>query len=290
MIKHLVYSSIVLTLFSLHCTKQPQVSNIIAKVGDTYLTADMLKMSIDTSMLRSEYQMREYVLHWVTSELLYQEAKRRGLANSPVVNRTLDELQKQLSINQLLENEIYDEQNLRISTDEVSDYYRTHSTDFTLSEEVIHISYAAFRDRGAANTYRSNVLKETSWQNVLHTHSSDSALTVAIVEVADSQYFKQRTLSPPELWKVVTTLSPGEISFPIKTSAGYFVVRLIDVQRPGQVAELPYVVQEIKDRIVIEKRQKILNLFLEQLKKKYNAQIYLPAVIPQDTTTLKHGD
>src|SRR6266481_998664 len=76
------------------CRQQPS-GRVIARVGTAELTLDEAKTHIDTTRAAFDYALNDYASYWVNTELLYQEAKRQGVENSPEFTRQLEEVRRQ---------------------------------------------------------------------------------------------------------------------------------------------------------------------------------------------------
>lgn len=260
------------------CTRRSESGAFVARVNNQYLTPEKVAEGLDTTARATEPKVRDFVTEWVNSALLYEEAKSRGLDRSAEVNETLDEMRRQLAVNQLLEKEIYTDQSVEVSEEEIKAYYDQHKGDYLLSEDVAKIRFVRFTSRDAAASFRGQLLKGKPWSEVLQSLSADSAFATALVERVDSLYVKRSTFPSSEVWRAVTQLRLNEFSAVIKDEAGYYVAALLGLQRAGEIAELPVVASETRDRVLVEKRQKALSQFLERLKKKYAVQVNLTAL------------
>jgi peptidyl-prolyl cis-trans isomerase C len=269
------------------CVRRSERATFVARVNDQYLTPEKVRGSLDTASRVTDPHVRDYVTQWVNSALLYEEAKAQGLDRSAQVNETLEEMKKQLAVNQLLETEIYGDQQFVITDEEVRAYYDQHKDSYLLADDLAKIRYVLFANRDAAARFRGQLVKGRSWDETLQSLSEDSSFSAAIIERTDSQYVKRSTVRSMALWKTVTQLHVGELPQIGNDDAGYFVVSLLQIQRAGEIAEFPSVTSETRDRVLVEKRQKAFDELLERLKKKYAVQVNLAALENADTTKTK---
>ena len=276
--------SCALLLATSSCARKNQTGTYVARINDQYLTAEKVKGSLDTVAHATEPQVRDFVGRWVNSALLYEEAKAQGLDQSAQVNETLEEMRRELAVDRLLETEVYTNQSLQASDEEIKAYYDQHKGDYLLAEDVVKIRYGLFANRDAAARLRSQLVKGKVWEEVFRNLSEDSSFTSAVIGRVDSEYIKRSTSPSTELWKVVAQLRVDELSAVTKDDIGYYVASLLAMRREGEIAELPSVVAEIRDRVLIEKRQRTLSQLLERLKKKYTVQVNLAALEGTDTT------
>ena len=252
------------------CVREEQRGKFIARVATTYLTEDELVTPLDSLSFT-----REFVNEWVSTELLYQEAARRGLVESDEIQRKLESVKKRMAIDALLNQELYSD-TADISDEEIERYYSLHRTTFVLREDVALASLILFDDRDAANSFRTRVLRGMSWDDAVNFAQNNPLLKPHFRQVLNKHIFTQATLYPPELWKLVRTLRPETLSFVVSTDAGYYVLRVHDFRHQGEVADLPYVREEIRDRLVIEARRAKYDVLLQQLRSRFPVEVYLP--------------
>jgi hypothetical protein len=263
------------------CQQEPSGETAVARIEDRSLTMQEIRMQFDSTRPPTEAQIQQYLRRWVADELLYREAVRRGVDQSPAVQRRLEEQRRTIIIQELLDAEIYRASAGAPSDDEVRRYYEQFRSSFELSEPVILASLAFFEDRTKATEFRNTVLRGTSWSVAVRTDT----LAAAIRARTDSVYFTEPRLLPRELWRVASTLTPGNPSFPISTEDGYTVVQVWNHQRAGAAADLPYVRDEIVNRLTVERRQRAYRSFVEDLRARYAVDIYLSPSFG-DTTAL----
>lgn len=265
-------------MFSLGCGGNEAGDQYIAKVNNNVLTYEMIRPRLDTSAA-IEPQVREYTQNWVNNELLYQEAIKRGYENVPAVTQPLEEIKRQLAVNVFLQKEVYEKVALMVSPEEVQQYYDSHKQEFLLAEDKVKLSYLVFENRDAAASFRAEVVKGTRWTDAA-SRLTGNRTSKTVLESAESLFYTQSTLAPVELWKVVQTMSLNEVSFPVKTSVGFYVIYLQAKQLKGEIATVESVWNEIRQRIVMEKRRQGVDSMLTDLRRRNAVQMNL-STIPQ---------
>lgn len=269
------------TVYFNSCRQEPADETAVARIEDRTLTMQEIRTQFDTTRPPTEAQIQQYLRRWIADELLYREAVRRGLDQTPSVQRRLEELGRQTVIQELLEAEIYHAPATAPGEDDIRRYYGQNKESFLLAEPVVLVSFAVFEDRAKATEFRNTVLRGTPWHEALRSPDHAGAIRGA----TDSMYFTEARLLPRELWRVATTISPGSPSFPISTEDGFFVVNVWNVQRPGTSADLAYVRSEITNRLTVERRQRAYRSLVENLRSRYAVDIYLSPSFG-DTTTI----
>lgn len=255
------------------CTQQEEQKNTIARVNNEVLTDDMVRQQMDSTTMLKPALVQQYANRWITNELLYQEAKRQGIHTSEDVEQRVEEARKQLSISALLEREVYRSPSAVIPQNVIASYFQAHQDEFRLQEQTIWLSLAVFSNSSMANEFRASALGTTGWEQSVKLFQSDTSKQM--IAYTDSLFYTQSSLYPPELWKVAAITGRLEVSFPIKTSAGYFVLRSLGNFAANTIAPLKKVRQTIVQRLEMEQRQQRYAEYLETLRKQNNVQLFL---------------
>ena len=253
------------------CSRQTPSREYAARVGSVELTQDALARAGD-SLGIARGRSRALVDEWVVSELLYQEAQRRGLTDADQFRSRLEAARKQLAIEELLQTEVYGDSG-GVREQDASSFFGANISQFTLKEEVVRASYALFSERDAANLFRSRILRGASWDEALRQIRSDSLNGRFVRSAASGQYFTQATLYPEELWKLARTLGKDEVSFAVKTSAGYYVIIVHGVKHAGEAPDFDYVKNSVRDRLMIEQRRARYNKFVADLRSRHSVDV-----------------
>ena len=256
--------------FFLSCGKTPEHVQELARVNDRALTKDMIETHADAPQQLTDAQIKMYANRWVISEILYQEAKRQKLDQSESVRRNLEDAQKQLTIAALLEKEIISLPPDAVPADQVQAYYEKHADEFSVREQSVWIGTAIFRDRRAAEHFRDAALGAVGWTAAV----ADARDAHKLVDAADSVLHTQATLFPGELWRLAAAMRTNDVSFPVKTSAGFFVIRMLGSLKRGDAMPLRFVDQKIRERLSVELRQQKYSELIETLRKKNNVQLF----------------
>ncbi len=260
-------------LIAWSCSDSPQHGRVIASVDDQILTMEMVQSLANPDQTLTNAEVHQIVNRWVTSEMLYQEARRRGYDASESIQQKVADARKQLSIAELLEQEVYSLAENSVSSQEIAQYFKDHTDDYVLKEDMVRLSIAIFNQNENATQFRASALSTIGWNKSISELRGDG--TRGLLSFSDSVFFLQSALYPPELWKVASILGMEEVSFPIKTSIGYVVMQSLGQFKQGTIKPLSSVDGEIRNRLAMERRQELYQNFIQQLRNKHSVQLMI---------------
>lgn len=268
---------VLLLLFLASCKKQESARTPLARVDNETLTLEFVRSMLDSASHPTPAQIHEFTQRWIVNELLYREALRRSLHESPDVQARVESARRQLLVGALLD-EVARSAAAEPGLDEITRYYADHKNDFVLSQDVVLLSLALFREREAANAFRTAVLRATPWASALQQIQSDSLQATSLVARVDSAYHTASTLLPVELWRVASIAQRGEPSFPIRTDDGFYCLIVWKQMRAGQIADLEYVNQDIRNRLLMERRRQAIDSLVENLRSRHIVEVLADGV------------
>lgn len=257
------------------CAREHEPAGYVARVGKATLTGEDLshRAGVDSAAAR---QAEQYVNEWIIGELLFQEAERRGFAKGDDIERQLQATRKRLAIAALLQAEVYGTvDTLRIPDEDVAAYIEHAPDAFALREDVARVSVALFSQREAANGFRTLLVGGLLWDDAVKRVSADTAVAAHPLHVATHRYVTRSSLYPTELWKLTTTLRAGEVSFPVRSQDGYYILQLHGLKHPGERPDIAYVRDEARNRMLVEQRQRRYERLLAELRTRTRVDVRL---------------
>ena len=261
--------TVLLALTAIGCSKNEPDKTPVARIDKQTLALEEIRAHIDTTREPSQAQIQQYIQRWLTEESLYREAIDRGLDRTEEMNQKVEDVRRQLAINALLEKEVYSQQTSNFSMQDVRQYYDAHSKEFNVMHDMALVSFALFKNRDAATEFRNLVLKGTQWNSAINQHAQSVVLRV------DSSYRTEATLIPAELWRVASKSTSRELSFPISTDNGYYIIVVWKFIKQGQTADIPLVEQEIRGRLTVERRRQMYDQLVQNLRSKHAIQVFI---------------
>jgi peptidyl-prolyl cis-trans isomerase C len=256
----------------------------VAHFGDDSITVEELQERFleMSPYARARYQTaeqrKEYVEGMARSEVLAQEAIRRGLQNDPDVV----EAAKRVMVQKLIQKDA-EAKNTPATDTELTEFYEKHKTDYVKPENVrlseiflaAPVSDAAARKSkraladGLLQKAKELPPRDFSAFGKLAHESSEDAMTKPLD--GDTRYISVEELSAkfsPELAKAATELkSSGDLSPVIETDKGFYVAKLQGRQAALNLT-LDQVKPQLQGRIQNERRQQNFEQLVASLKEK----------------------
>jgi hypothetical protein len=251
------------------CSKTESNKTPVARLDNQTLGLEDIRAHLDTSREPSQVQVQQYIQRWLTEESLYREAVERGLDRTDDMNQRVEDARRQFAINALLEQEVYSQQDSNFSAQDVRQYYDEHLKEFSQMHDVALVSYVLFKNRDAATEFRNSVLKGAAWNTAADQHAS------SILARMDSSYQTQASLVSSELWRVAASAAAHELSFPVSTDKGYYILAVWKFVKQGQTADLVLVEQEIRGRLTVESRRKLSERLVQKLRAKHAIEVFV---------------
>jgi peptidyl-prolyl cis-trans isomerase C len=261
---------IIALVFIASCAKEGEKKNVVVKIDSAVLTQEdvQAEMSALPEMAKEFFQGPEgtarFVDELVKKELLYIEAKNRGLDKNKDFQKKVEEFKKITLINQILEKEI--ESAAKITDKDIKDYYDKHKEDFMVNTQV-RLSHIVVKAEDDAKKVYERLKKGEDFAKVASEVSLDKASAKAGGDIGN---FKRGDMKP-EMEDVAFRLKKGEISMPIKLKDGVHIIKVTDAK--GSILEFDKVKGLIGQRMAAEKQRESFDKFIENLKKKHKIEI-----------------
>ena len=244
---------------------------IVAKVGDQYLTRDELLnwMPQDIPEEQKDILSRQYIDRWVQKTMLALTAKDDGMSLTPYERWSLESLQKEMLAQKYLNSKL--PKDIIITDQEISTYYDEKKEQFIRNEDEVHLVQLFLEnlDRAIAEEIREQkTLLEVIKKNYL-----DTQINRIVEKNGDLGYVPVENLRK-EIARTVKNGRTGRIYGPINIEKGYYYFQMMDKQKAGSFRSLDLVQEEIRLRLVSIKREKLADELTEKLKNTYTVEIF----------------
>ncbi len=174
---------------------------------------------------------------------------------------------------------------VKITDEDVKSYYQSHPKEFEGEDQVRvrHIFLALSKGAAAAEEARVRGEAEKVVQRLQG--GEDFAKVAREVSQGPSASdggdlgWLKRGVVQPELERVAFSLAPGRVSPPVKTRAGFHVIKVED-RRTGEARAFAEVKEEVRDRLANEQIEAYRAQYVAELKKDAIIQVRIPELKP----------
>ena len=222
-----------------------------------------------------------------------QEFQQQLGAQGMTLDELKAELRREISIRKLLDKSLA--AGLTVSDQEVTDFYEEHKNRFRFVETQYHVAQVLVtprREPQVRNLKNDDATSDLEAQRKIQAlvgrlragddfrelarnYSEDPATALA---GGDLGFFAEASLAdaPAALRAAVQQSAVGQVTGPVRTPAGYHLLKLLEREEPGQ-RELsdPSVQQTIREQLVAHKRQLLEAAYIERARNQAGVANYL---------------
>jgi hypothetical protein len=249
------------------CEQEQQKTNYVARVNDSYLTAEELAAMVDTNSSNTFFR-NEVIRNWINRELLYQQAMKEGILQGKNYKRILDKSEKELA-GALLLDKYGQNGKINIEPRDLLVYYKKNRDDFKVEEDSYLLNKIHFSNENRAIEFRS-LLLDSDWQKALNVFHNDST----IISSSSNSLMKETDIYPVTLLRVVKRLYPLEISIVITEHPGYYTVaQVLNKYAKGSVLPFDIVKSEVEKRYLAGRRKLQVENYIKELYSDYEIEV-----------------
>jgi len=210
--------------------------------------------------LLNSQEKREFLDRWVDTELLYRGAERRGLLEDPELRRRWVQQQRDFVANAYLQKTL--DERVGISESEISEYYEAHRDEYAWEYRYRQI---VVNSRQEASEIHDRVVGgELSFKRAAEKYSLDAS-----ARLGGDMGWMTRSAVPPELLMRLIDMRIDEVSEPFETTWGWTLILFRDRRESENALELSEVREEILRQLLVEKRRRVFQEVLEELREAF---------------------
>lgn len=243
---------------------------VVVKAGSSKLTKKELEEDIKNLppqtkvFLASAEGKKRLTDELIKREVLYEEAKKKGIEKSDEFKKRIEEFKKITLINMLLEQELKNLQ--QVTEKEAKDYYDKHKDDFIKPSEV-RLSQIVVKNEDEAKKVYERVDKGEDFAKIAKELSTDEKTKAT---GGDIGFFKKGQLNP-QLENVAFNLKKGQVSMPVPYKGQLYIFKVTDVK--GTPVEFDSIKTQLMEQLKAKKQQDWFNSYIEELKKKHKVEV-----------------
>jgi peptidyl-prolyl cis-trans isomerase C len=264
-----ILSAISALVLSSGCAKKPSLDDkVLVKVSDSIITVKDFKSRI--AKLPPYYRnivekdSKRYLEEIIMEKLFYEAAIRKGLDRDKEVVEIVNQAKKKIITAKLIETEV--DANVKITKDEMKQYYETHKGDFK-TPELWRASHILIATEKEARDILDALAQGAKFEDLAKEKSMDATATRG----GDIGFFRLGQLVP-DFEKACLKLSIGQTSDVVKTQFGYHIIKLTDKKEAG-AEDFDKAKGKIENVLKKQKRVELFNNMVMGLKNKYGVEV-----------------
>ncbi|MDZ7680323.1 MAG: peptidyl-prolyl cis-trans isomerase [Fodinibius sp.] len=270
------------------CTQQSpnNAEDMLARVGNTYLTIEQAKSDIPDFVMQSDSisALHSYREEWVREQVLLQEANRLNLAQEEEVRKKLEQARQEV-LREALKDYVMGakQEDLEVTDAEVRSYYQANKEQFALNEDFVQFRHLRTRTITDARAARQDLLDGVSWPEVANQYGINPE--VAINESEQYWPISMAAQNIDIMNRYLNIIGQSEISPIQRVNGVYHFVQLMDKRSEGDQPNLDWLMNEIKDWMILNKRRQNFSSYVKNLylKAKSNNEVETFNVLPTQT-------
>jgi parvulin-like peptidyl-prolyl isomerase len=247
---------------------------IATYAGNTFtegdFLAEMAKLNRRSRKSLEETERREqFVENLILSKLIYAEGVRKGMDKDPESQKQLDDLERRLVIQKVMQVP----QSAPVEDADVKAYYDSHPEEFATDR--VRASHILVKEEALANELHEKLVADPDQFEEL---AKENSIDKSNASRGGDLGFFGRGRMVKEFEDVSFGLAEdGQISDPVKTRFGYHIIQRTG-REDGGARPFDEVSNQIRIRLINEKRREQTEAFLGELKEDASYQIDVEAL------------
>jgi len=245
--------------------------DVIIKAGSSKLTKQDLQEDLKSfppqtkAFLSSPEGLNRLKDELIKREVLYEEAKKKGLTKSEDFKKRMEEFKKITLINMLLEQELKAVQQ-DVTEKEAREYYDKHKDEFINPTER-RLSQIVVKNEDEAKKVYEKIDKGEEFEKIAKELSTDEKTKAS---GGDIGFFKKGQLNQ-QIENAVFSLRKGQVSMPLTYKGELYIFKVTDVK--GTPVEFDQIKSQLIEQLKAKKQQDWFNSYIEELKKKHKVEV-----------------
>lgn len=263
--------TVMAVIFIASCARDDGQKGVyVAKINGVSITKEdvMEEMNnlpdIAREFFKGQEGVERFVDELIKKEMLYIEAKKRGLDKNKEFERQVEEFKKITLINKLLEQEM--EALAKVTEQDMKDYYEKNKHEFMMTNQV-RLSHIIVKTEEDTRKVYERIQKGDDFGKIAAEMSIDKATSKS---GGDLGSFKRGDMVP-ELEEIAFSLRKGEVSMPLRVRDGFQILKVTDAK--GPIAEFTKAKELIRQNIIAKRQREGFDNLLKNLEKKHKVEI-----------------
>jgi hypothetical protein len=239
---------------------------IIAEVGDQVLTKEHARSEIPPHIFEDDSATAylNFRDEWVQRQIILQEADRLNFSNRNEVQKRLRRLEEEFILQSVQDYIISEfEEGMEVSDQEARNYYQQNKDKFTLEERYVRYRHLIAKSNADAERAKRELMQAVEWETVAERYSKYPDL-----KIRESERFWPISISGDDISMInryLRIIGPSEISPTYRSGNEFHFVQLLEERPAGDHPDLDWLIDQIKEWLILEKRKRAFNTYVKNL-------------------------
>ncbi|MEX0723968.1 MAG: peptidylprolyl isomerase [Gracilimonas sp.] len=258
---------IAIPLLIISCQKDIGSSEIVlAEVGNQVLTKEHARSEIPPHIFEDDSATAylNFRDEWVQRQIILQEADRLNFSNRQDVQKRLQRLEEEYILQSVQDYIISEfEEGMEVSDQEARNYYQQNKDKFTLEERYVRYRHVIAESNADAERAKRELMQAVEWETVAERYSKYSDL-----KIRESDRFWPISIAGGDismLNRYLRIIGPSEISPTYRSGNEFHFVQLTEERPAGDHPDLDWLIDQIKEWLILEKRKRAFNTYVKNL-------------------------
>lgn len=266
--KFILLLSLAVVGFGAGCQQSQQTpsENRLAKVGTEILTIEEATSQIPDHILAQDSlsSLQQYRQDWIQRQLILQEANRLGIQQNADVQKRLQRLREEVLIQGLKDYVMGNfDNNLTITDEDARNYYQAHKDQLVLDEKYVRFRHLVAGTHQAAQSARQDIMGGIEWPEVARKYAQNAE---AAIQESEKFWPISMALADNEIMNtMIQRIGITEISPIRRVNGNYHFVQLMETRAAGGHPDLDWLMSQIKEWLLLERRRRHFNSYVKNL-------------------------
>ncbi len=254
-------------LLFIGCKADQNSDNIIlAEVNGSVLTTEEAKAGIPTSEFLSDSILayNNFIEKWIEKQLILQESERLKIPDSPEIKKRIERARQDMiaiSFQEAVLNNLNKE--ISVTDEEVQDYYQQNKNQFLLDERYIRFRHLIASSLSDAQNAKRDLMQGHTWERVAQNYSLQSEM---VIKNASRYWPESNALKEFDILnRYLRLIGVTEISIIENINGKYHFVQLLEEKAVGEHPDLEWLLIQIKEWLILEKKRIAYNTYVKNL-------------------------
>lgn len=254
-------------LLFIGCKADQNSDNIIlAEVNGSVLTTEEAKAGIPTSEFLSDSVLayNNFIEKWIEKQLILQESERLKISDSPEIKKRIERARQDMiaiSFQETVLNNLNKE--ISVTDEEVQDYYQQNKNQFLLDERYIRFRHLIASSLSDAQNAKRDLMQGHTWERVAQNYSLQSEM---VIKNASRFWPESNALKEFDILnRYLRLIGVTEISIIENINGKYHFVQLLEEKAVGEHPDLEWLLIQIKEWLILEKKRIAYNTYVKNL-------------------------